>query len=77
MIVTAMILRFGLAAENLAWFIVFLLAPVSAVYYPVSILPGWLQVVAHLLPSSYVFEGMRRRCSITCSAGTCSWPRSG
>jgi ABC-2 type transport system permease protein len=59
MIVTAMIMRFGVAAENLAWFIVFLLAPVSAVYYPVSILPGWLQVVAHLLPSSYVFEGMR------------------
>jgi ABC-2 type transport system permease protein len=59
MIVTAMILRFGLAAENLAWFLVFLLAPVSCVYYPVSILPGWLQVVAHLLPSSYVFEGMR------------------
>jgi ABC-2 type transport system permease protein len=59
MIVTAMILRFGLAAENLAWFIVFLLAPVSAVYYPVSILPGWLQVISHLLPSSYVFEGMR------------------
>jgi ABC-2 type transport system permease protein len=59
MVVTAMIMRFGLAAENLAWFIVFLLAPVSAVYYPVTILPGWLQVIAHLLPSSYVFEGMR------------------
>ncbi|HVT53331.1 MAG TPA: ABC transporter permease [Dongiaceae bacterium] len=59
MIVTAMIMRFGLAAENLAWFIVFLLAPVSAVYYPVSILPHWLQVVAGCLPSSYVFEGMR------------------
>jgi ABC-2 type transport system permease protein len=59
MIVTAMIMRFGLAAENLAWFIVFLLAPVSAVYYPVSILPHWLQVIAGFLPSSYVFEGMR------------------
>jgi ABC-2 type transport system permease protein len=59
MIVTAMIMRFGLAAENLAWFIVFLLAPVSAVYYPVSILPHWLQIVAGCLPSSYVFEGMR------------------
>jgi ABC-2 type transport system permease protein len=59
MVVTAMIMRFGLAAENLAWFIVFLLAPVSAVYYPVSILPHWLQVIAGCLPSSYVFEGMR------------------
>src|ERR1700753_2300146 len=57
--VTRMILRFGLAAENLAWFIVFLLAPVSAVYYPVTVLPGWLQVIAWSLPSTYVFEGMR------------------
>ena len=59
LIVTAMILRFGVSAENLAWFVVFLLAPVSCVYYPVTILPGWLQVVAHALPSMYVFEGMR------------------
>jgi ABC-2 type transport system permease protein len=59
LVVTGMILRFGLAAENLAWFIVFLLAPVSAVYYPVSVLPGWLQAVSWSLPSAYVFEGMR------------------
>jgi ABC-2 type transport system permease protein len=31
----------------------------SAGYYPVSILPGWLQHVAWALPSTYVFEGMR------------------
>lgn len=59
LIVTAMILRFGLAAENLAWFIVFLLAPVSAVYYPVTVLPHWLQAISWCLPSTYVFEGMR------------------
>ena len=28
-------------------------------YYPVSILPNWLQHVAWALPSTYVFEGMR------------------
>ena len=59
LIVTAMILRFGLAAENLAWFIVFLLAPVSAVYYPVTVLPHWLQMISWSLPSTYVFEGLR------------------
>jgi ABC-2 type transport system permease protein len=32
---------------------------VSAVFYPVSILPVWMQPVALALPSSYVFEGMR------------------
>jgi ABC-2 type transport system permease protein len=29
------------------------------VYYPVSILPVWLQYVAWALPPTYVFEGMR------------------
>jgi ABC-2 type transport system permease protein len=59
LLVTAMILRFGLAAENMAWFLVFLLAPFSCVYYPVTVLPAWAQVVAWALPSTHVFEGMR------------------
>jgi ABC-2 type transport system permease protein len=48
-----------MGAESLAWLAVFTLSPISAVYYPVSILPGWLQHVAWALPSTYVFEGMR------------------
>ncbi|MDR3517563.1 MAG: ABC transporter permease [Azospirillaceae bacterium] len=59
LIATGLILRWGLGAENLAWMAVFILAPVSAVYYPVSVLPPLLQGVAWLLPSSHVFEGMR------------------
>jgi len=59
LVVTAFILRFGLAAENLAWFLVFLLAPFSAVYYPVTVLPPWAQSIAWFLPSTHVFEGMR------------------
>jgi ABC-2 type transport system permease protein len=31
----------------------------ACVYYPVSVLPSWLQVVAWCLPPTYVFEGMR------------------
>jgi ABC-2 type transport system permease protein len=53
------LLRHGLGAENLAWLAVFLLAPASAIYYPVSVLPHWLQLVAWTLPSAHVFEGMR------------------
>jgi ABC-2 type transport system permease protein len=33
--------------------------PVAAVFYPVSAMPGWLQVVAWALPCSHIFEGMR------------------
>ena len=57
--ICGLILRHGLGAESIAWFAVFILAPVSAIYYPVSILPHWLQYVAWVLPSSHVFEGMR------------------
>jgi ABC-2 type transport system permease protein len=53
------ILRHGMGAESLAWTVIFALAPLSCVYYPVTTLPGWLQPVAWCLPSTYVFEGMR------------------
>lgn len=59
LMVAALVLRYGLAAENLAWGTIFVLAPISGIYYPISVLPGWLQSVALCLPTSYVFEGMR------------------
>lgn len=59
MVSTALLMRFGLGAENLVWFLIFLVAPVSAIYYPVTVLPDWLQPLAWALPSTHVFEGMR------------------
>ncbi len=57
--IIALILRLGAGAEGLAWMSVFLLAPISCIYYPVEALPGWLQPVALALPSTHTFEGMR------------------
>jgi ABC-2 type transport system permease protein len=59
MISTALILRWGPAAESLAWAVPFFIQPVAAVFYPVSVLPPALQAVAHALPCAYIFEGMR------------------
>jgi ABC-2 type transport system permease protein len=59
LVVSGLVLRFGQGAEGLAWAVVFLIQPVSGVYYPISVLPHWLQVIAAGLPSSHVFEGMR------------------
>jgi ABC-2 type transport system permease protein len=58
-LVSGLLLRHGLGAESLAWTLTFLLLPLACVYYPVDILPGWLQTVAWMLPPTYVFEGMR------------------
>jgi len=57
--VSGLLLRFGMGVENLCWLGIFLLAPISGIYYPVDSLPPWLQPVSWSLPSSYVFEGMR------------------
>ena len=57
--VVSIILRHGLGAEVLAWSVTFGLAPLSAVFYPVSILPQPIRAVALTLPSTHVFEGMR------------------
>ena len=59
LMIAALILRFGLGAESLAGIAIFALAPVSGIYYPISVLPDWLQLIAAGLASSYVFEGMR------------------
>jgi ABC-2 type transport system permease protein len=59
MVVSGFVMRNGMGAESLAWTVMFLLMPLTCVYYPVSVLPGWLQWVAWGLPPTYVFEGMR------------------
>ena len=59
LMVTGLLLRVGLGAESVVWMVMFLIAPVSAIYYPVSVLPDWLQAVAWALPTAHVFEGMR------------------
>jgi ABC-2 type transport system permease protein len=59
LMVVALVLRYGLGAESLAWAVIFAVAPLSGIYYPISVLPEWLQKIALLLPSSHVFEGMR------------------
>jgi len=57
--VSGLVLRNGLGAETFAWSIMFLFLPLTCVYYPVTVLPTWLQAIAWALPPTYVFEGMR------------------
>jgi len=53
------LLRYGPAFENVAWSSLFLLAPLGCIYYPLSILPDWLQIIAKILPLVYIFEEVR------------------
>lgn len=57
---SGMVLRLGPASEWFVWPIPAVISPFAGVFYPLSTLPRWMQAIGHLLPPSYVFEGMRR-----------------
>jgi ABC-2 type transport system permease protein len=59
LLVVSGLFRYGPAFENVAWSSLFLLAPLGCIYYPLSILPDWLQILAKGLPLVYIFEEVR------------------
>ncbi len=59
LIVSAGLLRFGPAFENISWSTLFLLAPFGCVYYPIETLPEIFQNIAYALPLVYIFEEAR------------------
>lgn len=73
MISTALILRWGQAAESLAWAVPFFLQPAVAAFYPVKDMPAWSQPIAWCLPATHIFEGMRE----VMKTGTMSWSALG
>jgi ABC-2 type transport system permease protein len=57
--ICGLLLRYGLGAESIVWTLMFGMMPLVCIYYPVDVLPHWLQYVAWSVPPTYVFEGMR------------------
>ncbi len=57
--IVSLLFRYGAGAEALAWTIAFGITPIACVFYPVSVLPFWLQPVAQALPAAHIFTGMR------------------
>jgi ABC-2 type transport system permease protein len=55
----AMVLRLGPSAEWFVWPIPTVIAPFAGVFYPISTLPSWMQVVATALPPAHLFDAMR------------------
>jgi ABC-2 type transport system permease protein len=58
-LVIGLVLRFGTGAEALAWGVMFVLMPLSGVFYPVDALPALLQPIANLLPTTHAFTALR------------------
>ena len=55
----AIVLARGPSSEWFIWPIPALIIPFVGVYYPISTLPHWMQLVSKILPPSYVFDGVR------------------
>lgn len=69
MIALALILRFGTRIQSVAWGLIYILQPIVGVFYPVSVLPGWVQTIAFSFPPTYVFESARH----VVATGTPRW----
>ncbi len=67
--VTGLIFRYGVKIQVFAWSFAFLIQPFSAVFYPLSSLPLWLQKVSLAFPTTHAFEGMR----LAYSTGAIAW----
>jgi ABC-2 type transport system permease protein len=57
--VIGLVLRYGSGAEALAWGILFVVMPLSGVFYPVSSLPAALRPISEVLPTTHVFAAGR------------------
>lgn len=58
--VTGLLLRYGSKVQSFAWTLIMVISPFSAIYYPLSVLPDWAQMIAKVVPTSYVFEAARQ-----------------
>ncbi len=68
-IILGLIFCYGMRIQALAWGIAFLFQPLTAAYYPVTVLPPALQTFAYGLPPTYVFEAAR----LNLSKGILDW----
>ncbi|MGH7366904.1 MAG: ABC transporter permease, partial [Candidatus Rokuibacteriota bacterium] len=59
LLVCALVLLFGTRAETSAWAAVNFFVMLSGIYYPISVLPGWVQVISAAIPLTYFLDGVR------------------
>lgn len=57
--VLGFILRIGHGANAMAWGLAGIVQPLSAVYFPLDVLPAWARVLSKAMPPAHLFEAMR------------------
>lgn len=59
MFVMGLIFRFGTKINSVAWGFIYFLQPITAVFFPVSVLPKAMQYISLSMPHTHVFEAAR------------------
>ncbi len=54
------LIYYGQKIETIVWAVPWLITPFSSIYYPVDVLPPFMQTISKLLPTTYAFEGLRQ-----------------
>lgn len=53
------IFRFSTRVQAMTWGLIYLFQPITAVFYPLEVLPTFVQKIALVLPPTYAFEAAR------------------
>jgi ABC-2 type transport system permease protein len=59
LVLIGFVFQFGTRVQALTWGTIFMIQPLCAVYFPVSVLPSFLQPICYLFPATYFFEWLR------------------
>lgn len=59
LIILAFIFRYGTRIQALAWGLIFIFQPLTAVFFPVKVLPVLLQKISYFIPATHIFEAAR------------------
>lgn len=59
LVVCTLVLLFGTRAETSAWAAVNFIVMLSGIYYPVSVLPGWVAAISAAIPLTYFLDAVR------------------
>ena len=60
LVVCSLVLLFGTRAETSAWAAVNFIVMLAGIYYPISMLPGWVAIVSRVIPLTYFLDAVRR-----------------
>lgn len=59
LVLIGLVFKHGTRIQALSWGVIYFFQPLSAVYFPVAVLPAFLQPISYALPVTYFFEWLR------------------